>query len=350
MAGVDGVPEFPEEEEKEVHTNPVLETVRADHDYIDLLVDVNDDSTISESACPCPSLTNNNGDLFNLHQLAEVSLAEEGKLVDEDLAAKIHQVRSQQHEINLIKSHTDNMLLPSSKRTMKIVLPDNASHIIICSKGNPREQRVLDLAQVTSSSNAHEDETQEFLSDSPTSPSPVYPSSPSDFVCTDCGKKYSTSSNLARHRQTHRVTLSFPKPNAQCRFNYIFFYCVNRSLSDKKAKSCPHCSKVYVSMPAFAMHLRTHNQTCRCHICGKSFSRPWLLQGHIRTHTGERPYECEVCHKAFADKSNLRAHTQTHSTKKPFTCEKCGKTFALKSYLCKHEESSCIGKPQINTS
>lgn len=80
--------------------------------------------------------------------------------------------------------------------------------------------------------------------------------------CPECGKKYSTSSNLARHRQTHR------------------------SLLDKKARRCPHCDKVYVSMPAYSMHVRTHNQGCECPHCGKRFSRPWLLQGHIRTHTG----------------------------------------------------------------
>ncbi|CAG5080844.1 Similar to Scrt1: Transcriptional repressor scratch 1 (Mus musculus) [Cotesia congregata] len=60
-----------------------------------------------------------------------------------------------------------------------------------------------------------------------------------DHECPDCGKKYSTSSNLARHRQTHR------------------------SLGDKKARRCPHCDKVYVSMPAFSMHVRTHNQGCK---------------------------------------------------------------------------------------
>ena len=58
-------------------------------------------------------------------------------------------------------------------------------------------------------------------------------------LCPDCGKCYSTSSNLARHRQTHR------------------------SVTDQKARKCPHCEKVYVSSPAYSMHVRTHSQGCQ---------------------------------------------------------------------------------------
>ena len=91
------------------------------------------------------------------------------------------------------------------------------------------------------------------------------------YACDECDRRYATSSNLSRHKQTHR------------------------SVDGEHARPCPHCRKVYVSMPALSMHLLTHDLKYRCSSCDKAFSRPWLLRGHERSHTGEKPFTCAMC-------------------------------------------------------
>ncbi|XP_076449383.1 uncharacterized protein LOC143285835 [Babylonia areolata] len=82
----------------------------------------------------------------------------------------------------------------------------------------------------------------------------------------------------------------------------------------------------------------------KCGVCSRVFTRSWLLKGHMRTHTGERPFHCTwpQCQRAFADKSNLRSHMLIHTTTaKSFTCPKCSRAFSQKRYLHKHMLEVC---------
>ncbi|XP_076986611.1 zinc finger protein SNAI3 [Tamandua tetradactyla] len=113
-----------------------------------------------------------------------------------------------------------------------------------------------------------------------------------------------------------------------------------------RAFPCKLCAKAPASLGALKLHLRTHTLPCVCAVCGKAFSRPWLLQGHVRTHTGEKPYACPLCSRAFADRSNLRAHVQTHSDAKRYPCTRCTKAFSRGSLLARHEEAGGCAAPE----
>ncbi|XP_042194539.1 transcription factor HIVEP3 [Callorhinchus milii] len=52
-----------------------------------------------------------------------------------------------------------------------------------------------------------------------------------------------------------------------------------------------------------------------CQFCGRPCAKPSVLQKHIRSHTGERPYPCHSCGFSFKTKSNLYKHRKSHAHK-----------------------------------
>jgi KRAB domain-containing zinc finger protein len=65
----------------------------------------------------------------------------------------------------------------------------------------------------------------------------------------------------------------------------------------------------------------------KCDLCGKGFNKNSTLKGHIRTHTGDKPYICHLCGKGFTENSTLKGHIRIHSGDKPYKCDLCGKGF-----------------------
>ena len=103
------------------------------------------------------------------------------------------------------------------------------------------------------------------------------------------------------------------------------------------------------SPPPPIKHFRpqTKRFTCSYQGCSKSFNKPDHLRTHIRTHTGERPFQCSVCSRGFGDLANLKRHYRIHTGFKPFKCSfgGCDKSFSVSSNLKQHLRTHTGEKP-----
>lgn len=100
--------------------------------------------------------------------------------------------------------------------------------------------------------------------------------------------------------------------------------------------SDPECSQDFYSGPIFHEEtVQSQNDSPdeleakanKCRLCDKVYARPSTLRTHMRTHSGEKPYQCHICMKSFSQDANLTAHLRIHSGEKPFKCLICDRRY-----------------------
>lgn len=133
-----------------------------------------------------------------------------------------------------------------------------------------------------------------------------------------------------------------------------FFIEHTKSHNEKiKTHRCLVCNKTFPFDDKFLKHLRNHkdnqHKICFCPQCGKKFSKPKLMEDHIRfIHNKESLYQCIECGQGFGSKSALNGHIKRHRDGLKFHCPFCPKSFASHNLLNSHKSVHSTERVRID--
>lgn len=132
------------------------------------------------------------------------------------------------------------------------------------------------------------------------------------YTCDMCGKEFSRKDNLMVHMRLHSGELF----------------------------RCSRCPAAMTTKYRIARHIENvHGQVRQiCSDCGSSFKSTSALKAHKKLHEDVPSFLCPFCAKAFAYKSSFDGHLASHTGDKPFKCD-CGAEYTHASGLSHHRNS-----------
>ncbi|NXW31745.1 ZBT40 protein, partial [Phaetusa simplex] len=170
------------------------------------------------------------------------------------------------------------------------------------------------------------------------------------FSCEECGAKFAANSTLKNHLRLHTGDRPFMCKHCLMTFMQAsaLAYHTKKKHAEGKMYACQYCDAVFAQSIELSRHVRTHtgDKPYVCRECGKGFRQANGLSIHLRTfHNIEDPYDCKKCRMSFATLQEHRKHVHEAHSREYHPCPTCAKVFSAPSLLERHVVTHVGGKP-----
>ncbi|XP_073845574.1 uncharacterized protein isoform X2 [Musca autumnalis] len=140
-------------------------------------------------------------------------------------------------------------------------------------------------------------------------------------ICDVCGTKLSNKDALERHMFKHK---DIPRPTITCNI------CGLKMLDPK-----------YMKRHIATQHPEDGKKEFACHLCPKVSPTLKSLKRHIVfKHETGYDFKCSICDKAFKKPSTLKEHMAAHMGTALYTCPHCPKTFNSNANMHHHRKKA----------
>ncbi|NXD85217.1 ZBT40 protein, partial [Halcyon senegalensis] len=170
------------------------------------------------------------------------------------------------------------------------------------------------------------------------------------FSCEECGAKFAANSTLKNHLRLHTGDRPFMCKRCPMAFMQAsaLAYHTKKKHAEGKMYTCQYCDAVFAQSIELSRHIRTHtgDKPYVCRECGKGFRQANGLSVHLRTfHNFKDPYDCKKCRLSFTSLQEHRKHVHKAHSRAYHPCPTCSKVFSAPSLLERHMVTHVGGKP-----